>query len=353
MKFASAAALSLVIAVVLRAAPAGGAVDQQPVPTFQKRPEYPMSLRASGNTGEVIIDFIVDPAGDVRNPIVLKSTHPDFEGPAVEAVLEWKFKPGQKAGRPVATHMQVPIIFTLDGAGVAAFEVPRKAAKNVPPQFQYDEPPRPTLTSAPVYPLALLEKKIAGSATVVFAVDPNGATRDIAVREATHPEFGAAAVAMIAGWRFSPAKKDGQPAWALLSKKQIFDRDGRDTPVNDSAARLLKALQKDPSPVVKNLGELDARPKPRFQPSPIIPAAMVKENAAAETEIEFFIDRGGHAQLPRIVSASREDFAWAAATAVARWQFTAPAKNGKPVDVRVRIPITFAPPKTEAPATTP
>ena len=62
--------------------------------------------------------------------------------------------------------------------------------------------------------------------------------------------------------------------------------------------------------------------------------------------IEFIVDREGHAQLPRIVSSSDADFGWAAATAVARWQYSAPTRKGKNADVFVRVPIEFVPAKT-------
>ena len=38
----------------------------------------------------------------------------EFESAAVQAVSKWKFKPGRKGGRAVNTHMQVPIVFTLN-----------------------------------------------------------------------------------------------------------------------------------------------------------------------------------------------------------------------------------------------
>ena len=37
-----------------------------------------------------------------------------FEAAAVQAVTKWKFKAGKKGGRNVPTHMQVPIVFTLN-----------------------------------------------------------------------------------------------------------------------------------------------------------------------------------------------------------------------------------------------
>lgn len=314
-------------------------------------PEYPFSLRLSGNKGDVVLEFVVDKDGEVRNPVIVKSSHPEFEAPAVEALLKWKFKPAVVKGRTVNTRMRLPIHFELrggrragpDGTGVEPFSIPPKPPKNIPEPLRYDQPPRPLVIGAPVYPFELLEQKLKGSATVNFLVDPSGHTREVTVHEATQPEFGAAAAAMISAWEFEPARKDGKPSWALLSRKQVFDRTGRDSPVNASAERLLKALKQNPSPVLETMRELDAVPKARYQPRPALPEAMIKNPEAAEASIEFIIDRTGRAQLPRVVSATREDFGWAAATAVARWQFVPPTKDGKPVDVKARVPVTYTP----------
>ncbi|MBI5693232.1 MAG: energy transducer TonB [Verrucomicrobia bacterium] len=89
-------------------------LDQTPVARFQARPEYPFDMRKSGTSGEVVVDFIVDADGVVRNAFALRSSQREFEAAAVTAVSKWKFRPGRKAGRAVATHMQVPIVFTLN-----------------------------------------------------------------------------------------------------------------------------------------------------------------------------------------------------------------------------------------------
>jgi hypothetical protein len=44
----------------------------------------------------------------------VKSSREEFEAPAVRAVSQWKYHPGQKAGQPVNTHLQVPIVFALN-----------------------------------------------------------------------------------------------------------------------------------------------------------------------------------------------------------------------------------------------
>ena len=89
-------------------------LDQQPQARFQAKPQYPFEMRRAGIAGEVVVDFIVDSNGDVQNAYALKSSQREFESAAVAAVSKWKFKPGRKNARNVNTHMQVPIVFTLN-----------------------------------------------------------------------------------------------------------------------------------------------------------------------------------------------------------------------------------------------
>lgn len=89
-------------------------LDQTPVPKFQARPHYPPEMRRLGISGEVVVDFIVDPHGNVQQACALRSSRREFEAAALEAVGKWRFRPGRKNGRDVPTHMQVPILFTLN-----------------------------------------------------------------------------------------------------------------------------------------------------------------------------------------------------------------------------------------------
>jgi periplasmic protein TonB len=89
-------------------------LDQIPQARFRTPPTYPFEMRRAGIAGEVIVDFLVDTAGDVQNAYAIKSTQREFEAAAVQAVSKWKFKPGRRAGQDVVTHMQVPIVFTLN-----------------------------------------------------------------------------------------------------------------------------------------------------------------------------------------------------------------------------------------------
>jgi len=88
-------------------------LDQRPETRFQPGPKYPFALKKAGIHGSATIQFIVDTNGDVRDAVPVKSTHREFETPAIEAVLKWKFRPGKKGNATVNTRMEAEIEFKL------------------------------------------------------------------------------------------------------------------------------------------------------------------------------------------------------------------------------------------------
>ncbi|KXU35590.1 hypothetical protein AXK11_00655 [Cephaloticoccus primus] len=88
-------------------------LDQQPQPRFRVQPQYPFEMRRAGVEGEVLVEFIVDSNGEVRNPFIVRSSQRDFEQSAIQAVSKWKFRPGRKGGRNVNTRVQQLLSFTL------------------------------------------------------------------------------------------------------------------------------------------------------------------------------------------------------------------------------------------------
>jgi len=92
-------------------------LDTPPMVRYQARADFPYAMRQRGVSGEVLVDFIVDPKGDVHNVSVVHSSQSGFDESACRAVSKWKFRPGRKGGVPVFVHMQVPILFNLDTSG--------------------------------------------------------------------------------------------------------------------------------------------------------------------------------------------------------------------------------------------
>ena len=90
-------------------------LDTPPTPTLQSPAVYPADLKRKGVEGFVDVGFIVDSNGVVQNVRVISSSQREFETAATQAVAKWKFKPGKKGGKGVATNMSVMLNFHLTG----------------------------------------------------------------------------------------------------------------------------------------------------------------------------------------------------------------------------------------------
>jgi TonB family protein len=84
-------------------------VEVMPVPVEQDQPNVPASLR--GQAGRVYVGFIVDEAGKVVAPRVLKSENESLNDVAVSCVAKWQFKAAQKGGANVSMRVIVPLRF--------------------------------------------------------------------------------------------------------------------------------------------------------------------------------------------------------------------------------------------------
>jgi TonB family protein len=311
-----------------------------------KRPraEYPRHMLMSRVFGDGLVEVVIDADGKPRELQILQSPHPEFEFAMIKAILEGEYRPATVDGKAVAVRGQMPFRFKLDepinaftvrGNSAFSFTDSKTGGRVSSPDF--DEPPEIKVVTPLVYPRELLQKSIEGKAEVRFIIGKNGLVQATEVVSASHPEFGAAAKAGIAGWEFTPAKKDGKPVAIGTRIEQTFGRDSRDSGVYDRADQLLKLLGANGGEIAK-VNELDARPRILYQTTPAITGTEQTGNVAdANVVIEFFIDPDGAVQLPRIVSANSPDLGWAAASAIKRWIFEVPMKNGKPVFARHQV----------------
>ncbi|WP_161554701.1 energy transducer TonB [Ereboglobus luteus] len=80
-------------------------------------PLYPAQFAENGRTGAVTVDFFVDGEGRVRLPVVEGETHPWFANSAVEAILQWRFEPPLKKGRPTVVNARQQFVFGAGAGG--------------------------------------------------------------------------------------------------------------------------------------------------------------------------------------------------------------------------------------------
>lgn len=321
----------------------------------QEEPMYPWAMRASGLRGEVVVDFVVDIEGRVRDAYVARSLNPAFDDPALEAVRKWRFEPGRDGNVPVKTHMQVPVIFQLSGArngGDDGVNVAKKGdLSKLPEELRYDTPPRLTASVRPVYPQAALAADRTGKATVRYIVDETGHVAVASVSDASSPEFGLALLAAVEQFAYEPALKGGRPSKAVLAFSQEFNRDERFQVIAPEDLALVRLEAKN-SPKIVGVDELDGKLTPISRRPPRFPLSRLKDGTPGQAVIEFLIDEEGRARLPRIASATDEAFGYAAVQSVATWRFEPPTRGGRAAIVRVKVPVNFnLEPPPPAPAT--
>ena len=187
-----------------------------------------------------------------------------------------------------------------------------------------------------MYPYEMLMIGRSGWAEASFVIDYAGRPLFANPKNASDPAFAKALVAMVEANQYSPGKRDKHKVMSPASERYQFQGEAS---LDENARRILKTLRSGES--LSGVAELDSRPKALQQDSPVYPRALKDDGLTGQAEIEFVIDREGRVLFPHIVSATHEDFGWAAATAVAQWRFQPPQKDGQKVDAIMRVPILF------------
>lgn len=74
---------------------------------------YPEMARRAGIEGRVVVQFIIDKEGHVRDPHVVRSVGGGLDEAAIRAVEQVRFTPGMQRGRPVNVQYTIPVQFRL------------------------------------------------------------------------------------------------------------------------------------------------------------------------------------------------------------------------------------------------
>jgi protein TonB len=82
-----------------------------------RRPNYPEASRRRGEQGVVRVELLVDPSGRVVDVRVLESSgFGALDAEAVKTVRDWRFRPAQRGGLPVAGSITTAVHFRLETA---------------------------------------------------------------------------------------------------------------------------------------------------------------------------------------------------------------------------------------------
>ena len=82
-----------------------------------RRPNYPDASRRRGEEGVVRVELLVDSTGRVADVRILESSgFSALDAAALRSLREWRFRPAQRAGLPVAGSITTAVHFRLETA---------------------------------------------------------------------------------------------------------------------------------------------------------------------------------------------------------------------------------------------
>jgi TonB family protein len=84
------------------------------------------------------------------------------------------------------------------------------------------DPPKATHQPDPVYPAAARDDKLQGTTVLLIAVNERGFPEILQITRGLGEGLDVQALAAVAGWRFEPAKKNGQPVAVLINVQVTF-----------------------------------------------------------------------------------------------------------------------------------
>ncbi len=77
--------------------------------------DYPMEMRKQKKEGRVIVEMLINVAGEVRGVSIIQGADPAFNQVVLDKLKDAKFRPAlDKSGSPINCRVRVPINFKLD-----------------------------------------------------------------------------------------------------------------------------------------------------------------------------------------------------------------------------------------------
>lgn len=208
----------LVLAALLLAAPTLTAAEpaaeaaalkvKAPIVVKQVAPVHPPGLQKKMRNGSAVIECLITDTGAVQDVKVASASEPEFGQAAEAAIRQWEFRPGEKAGQPVAVRLQIPFDFRLTPEQVIEAALNRPVFLDITgvviPARELPSWPRPITFLLPRYPESLKGSGKYGKAVVSIIINKEGRVLNPKLVKASYPEFVLPSLVTAAKLEFPP-----------------------------------------------------------------------------------------------------------------------------------------------------
>ena len=307
-------------------------VDVKAHPISIPTPTYPEKARKERIEGKVTLKLLVHVDGSVRDVNVLEGPEV-FHQAAIDATLQWRFKPAEHNGKVVPVWVVTPIKFSLDSSDTdlqLTSPVPIDADGNevdIPRFFEVEAPPELLQSVKSVYPPGVtvrleLKVNVDGSASVVKVLKGP-------------EEFHQAAIDAISQYRFKPGTLNGKAVPVRMPQTIIFRLPKQQTP--------LPASGDTDSSKVMQFDQVDIEPALIQSVPPEYPYKAQKAGLTGKVFLKFIVNVDGSVSDVSVLGTiGSEAFHQAAIDAISNFRFKPAEHNGKVVPVWMTQPMSFS-----------
>lgn len=188
-------------------------------------PKYPKDAIKNHIQGDITIDVVIDPEGNVTNATwVNDGTSTLLSEPALEAVRKWKYQTTLLNGNPVSVSSWVVIRFQLADKPTVQILTRDESTAPTKKAQKLEGPFKIRLSSGaadshkiagvdPAYPLEAKRQHIQGDVVLRALIDEKGNILSLQV-ESGDPLLAEAALAAVKTWKYKPWILNGEPIQA-------------------------------------------------------------------------------------------------------------------------------------------
>ena len=302
----------------------------------------------------VRLELKVNVDGSVSDVKVLKGPE-EFHQAAIDAISQYRFKPGILNGKVVPARMQQSIIFRLPKQQSTPPASGDADSSKVLEFFMVEVKPKVLHSVKPVHPEEAIRDSLEGKVFLKFRVNVDGSVSDVRVLRG--PEvFHQAAIDGVSQFRFKPAEHNGKPVAVWMTQPVTFRLPKQQTRQAPRSSRYVPptasgqiSLKKNFSSEVRPIFKVEVKPKLLHEVLPVYPKEALENKVEGRVPLRYVVNVNGSVSDVKVLKSSgtidRKDFQQAAIDAVSQFRYKPAEHNGKPVAVWIIRMIRFRLPK--------
>ena len=302
----------------------------------------------------VRLELKVNVDGSVSDVKVLKGPE-EFHQAAIDAISQYRFKPGTLNGKVVPARMQQSIIFRLPKQQTTPPASGDADSSKVLEFYMVEVKPKVLHSVKFVHPEEAIRDSLGGKVFLKFIVNVDGSVSDVRVLRG--PEvFHQAAIDAISQYRFKPAEHNGKPVAVWMTQPVNFQLPKQQTRQAPRSSRYVPptasgqiSLKKNFSSEVRPIFKVEVKPKLLHEVLPVYPKEALENKVEGRVPLRYVVNVNGSVSDVKVLKSSgtidRKDFQQAAIDAVSQFRYKPAEHNGKPVAVWIIRMIRFRLPK--------